>query len=72
MEQMVLSKINKKTSKQKIETDRGQEEQTWGSRQGGRGGSGMDGHLEFWGMQTYIWNGWAMGSYCTTQGNVCD
>ena len=20
----------------------------------------------------YIWNGWAMGTYCTAQGNVCD
>ena len=20
----------------------------------------------------YIWNGWALGPYCTAQGNVCD
>ena len=37
-------------------------------REGGRKGSGMDGHF---GMQT-VWNGWAMGSYCTAQGNVWD
>ena len=24
----------------------------------------------FW-MQTYIWNGWAMGPYGTAQGSVC-
>ena len=39
---MILSNNNK----QKTETDRGQEEQTCGSQEGGgRGGSGMDGHL---------------------------
>ena len=38
-----------------------------------RGVSGMDGHLgEFLDANCYIWNGWAMGSYCTAQGNVHD
>lgn len=60
-ETMNLSKHNKQT---KPETDHGQEE--------GRGGSGMDGHLGVWGMQTYIWNGGAMGSYCTARGSACD
>ena len=33
--------------------------------------NGMDGHLGgFFGC--YIWNGWAMRSYCAAQGNVCD
>ena len=71
---MIISKRNKQTSKQKAETDHGQEEQTWGF-QGGKGrerdvwapGGG-------WGLDVNhsIWNGWAMGSYCTEQGNVCD
>ena len=39
----------------------------------GVGGSGMDGHLGGFGhANCYIWNGQAMGSYCTAQGNVCD
>ena len=33
-------------------------------------GSGMDGHLGD--TNCYIRNGWAMGSSCTAQGNVCD
>ena len=38
-----------------------------------RGGSGMKEHLRvFLDANCYIWNGWAMGSYCTAQGNVCD
>ena len=42
----------------------GQEEQTWGWE-------GRDGHSGgFRGANYYIWNGWAMGSYCTAQGNV--
>ena len=37
------------------------------------GGSGMGGHLGDLGdTNCYIWNGWAMGPYCTAQGNVCD
>ena len=57
MEQMILSKNNKQTSKQKPETDLGQEEWTWCS-QGERGGSGMDGHFGSLGdANCYIWNG---------------
>ena len=41
--------------------------------QGERRGSGMDGDLGgFLNANCYIWIGWAMGSYCTAQGNVCD
>ena len=59
---MILSKNNK----QKTETDHGQEEQTLGSWK-------MDGHLGKVGdTNCCIWNGWAMGSYSTAQGNVCD
>ena len=37
------------------------------------GGREWDGQA-VWGlgMQTYIWNGWAMGPYCAAQGTVCD
>jgi len=36
-------------------------------------GSGMDGHFGGLGdANCYIWNGWAMGPYCTAQGNMCD
>ena len=69
MEQMILSKNNKQTVTKK-QTDHGQEEQTWGSGVGGMGGSGVDGH--FGGAKCCIWNGWAMQSYYTAQGNVCD
>ena len=65
---MILSLKKKK----KTETDHGQGEQIWGF-QGERGGNVTDGHL--WGLRDancYIWNGWAMGPYCTAQGNVCD
>ena len=73
MEQMILSKNNnnKKTQANKKQKQiMAKKSMTWGS-QGVRGGSGMDGHLGGFKMQTYIWNGWAMGSYCTAQGNVC-
>ena len=44
-----------------------------GVHKGERGGVGMDGHfVGFLEANSYIWNGWAMGSYCTVQGNVCD
>ena len=26
----------------------------------------------FFGSKLLFWNGWAMGSYCTAQGTVCD
>ena len=60
------------TDKQKTETDHGQEAQTQGS-QGGKGRE-CDGWAS-WGfgdVNSYIWNGWALGSYRTAQGNVCD
>ena len=58
---MILPKNNK-------QTDHGQEEQTWGWV--GVGWMGILG--VFLDSNCYIWNGWAMGSYCTAQGNVCD
>ena len=37
------------------------------------GGNGMDGHFGGFGdVNCYIWTGWAVGSYCTAQGNMCD
>ena len=40
---------------------------------GEKGGSVMDGHFGGLGdVNSYVWNGWALGSYCTAQGNVCD
>ena len=65
---MILSKNNKK---QKQITAKKSKLGVLGS--GERGGSGMDGHL--WGLgdaHYYAYNGWAMGSYCTAQGNMCD
>ena len=41
----------------------------WGER-GGSGGMGLLGVSED--ANCYIWSGWAMGPYCTAQGNVCD
>ena len=67
---MILSKNNKQTKSRN---------RSWPRRAGlgfpGPGGAGsrMDGH--FGGLKDtncYIWNGWAMGSYCTAQGTVCD
>ena len=38
---------------------------------GGKGeGVGGMGILGVWGMHTYIWTGWAMGSFCTAQGKM--
>ena len=37
-----------------------------------RGGSGMDGQSGVLGWNRYIWNGWAMGPYCTAQEAVSD
>ena len=64
---MILSK-NKQT---KTETDHGQEEQTWSSWVEGEGEGvgwmGILGGLED--AKCYIWNGWAVGSYYTSQGH---
>ena len=66
MKQMILS------LKKKTETDHGQGEQTWGS-QGEKGeGVGWTDSLGFLDANCYVWNGWAMGPYCTAQGTVCD
>ena len=44
-----------------------------GVPKGERRGTGTDGHFGVWGnVNCYIWNRWAMASYCTAQGNVCD
>ena len=75
-EQMILSKYNKQTNKQ---TNK-ERNRSWPRRAGlefpeagGRGARGMDGHFGGLGdANCYIRNGWAMGSYCTAQGNVCD
>ena len=57
----------------KTEADHGQEQQIWGS-QGGK--EERVGSVGIWGIfldaNSCIWNGWAMGSYCTAQGNVYD
>ena len=67
---MTLSKNNKQTKN--TETDHGQEEQTWGFQ--ARKGKEWDGEA-FGGFQDadcHIWNGWAIGLYCTAQGNMCN
>ena len=61
---MILSK--------NTETDHGLGEQTWGSQRGRRrewDGRAFGGFLD---ANCYTWNGWAMGPYCTVQGNACD
>ena len=40
----------------------------WGSQ----GGKGLECDGWAFGFFCGIWNGWAMGSYCRAQGNVCD
>ena len=40
-----------------------------GAWAGGVEWTGSSGFLD---ANSYIWNGWAMGSYCTAQGIVCD
>ena len=52
----------------KTVTAHGQGEQTCGSQEG----VGWMGSLGFLDANCYIWNGWAMGPYCTAQGTVCD
>ena len=68
MEQMILFKNNKQTKKQ-IQT-MAKKNILWVP--GGEvGGSGMGRHFEVFLDANYnIWNGWAMGSYCTAPGNV--
>ena len=35
-------------------------------------GLGWMGSLGVLDANPYVWNGWAMGLYCTAQGTVCD
>ena len=65
MEQMILSKKEKKimAKKSRLGVPRGKGEGA--GRMGICGGRGLD-------TNCYIWNGWALGAYCTAQGNVCD
>ena len=41
-------------------------------RRGEGGRTGMDGQFGVLDANCYIWNGWAVGPYCTAQGTVCD
>ena len=67
---MILSKNNKQSNKKQKQI---MAEKSRLGVGGKGGGSGMDGHFGGLGdANYYIWNGWAMGSYCTAQGNVCD
>ena len=68
---MILSKNNKQTNKKQKQNVAKK------SRHGVTGlggiGNGKEGHFGgFWNANCYIWNGWAVGSYCTAQGNVYD
>ena len=58
MEQMILSKYQKQTKKKQKQIMY-KKSRLWGSQVGE------------W-MDCDICNGWAMGSYCRAQGNVCD
>ena len=69
MEQMILSKNNKQTNKKQKQS------MAKKSRLGvpGKGGCGRTRILGVSeDANCYIWSGWAMGPYCTAQGNVCD
>ena len=67
MEQKILSKNNKKLKQIMAKKSRFG---VGGGVMGEAGGSGLDGHFgSFLHANCYIWNRWAMGSYCTAQGN---
>ena len=67
MEQMILSK-NKQTKNINRSWPRRADLGFPGGGQGERvGWMGILGDANY-----CIWNGWAMGSYCIEQGNVCD
>ena len=71
MDQMILSKNNKQTNKKQKQIM--PKKNRLGVPKGERGGDEKDGYLGvFLDINYYIWNGWAMGSHCTAQGNVCD
>ena len=38
----------------------------------GEGGGGLMGSSGLFDANCCIWNGWAMGPYCTVQGTLCD
>ena len=65
MEEMILSKKNRNRSwprRAELGFPRDKEQ-----------GVGWMGILGVWGdVNSYIWNGWVMGPYCTAQGNVYD
>ena len=68
---MILSKNNKQTNKKQKQI-MGKKSRL-GVPKGEMGGNGMDRDLGgFLDANCYIWNGWAMGAYCTAQGTVYD
>ena len=67
---MILSKNNKQIKQKQKQIMA--KKRILGVHKWERGGNGMDGHMGgFLDANCYIWNGWAMGSYCMSQGNVC-
>lgn len=61
---MILCKNKKQTNRNRNSSA---QDQTW--EKGGMGGMGIWGFLD---ANCCIWSGWALGSYCTAQGNACD
>ena len=70
MKQMILFKNNNNNNnKKQIMAKEGR----LGVTKGKRGESVTDGHCGgFLDANCYTGNGWAVGFYCTAQGNVCD
>ena len=75
MGQMILYKNKKQTNQPtNIKQKQSKAKKSRLGVPGGKGkGVGRTGVLRGFGdANCYIWKGWAMGYFCTTQGNVCD
>ena len=72
MEQMILSKYQKQTKKKQKQIMY-KKSRLWGSQVGEwMDCDGWAFAVFFWDVDCDVCNGWAMGSYCRAQGNVCD
>ena len=67
-----LKRKQNKLKKKKTETDHDQGEQDLGFPEGKGEGVGWTGIQGVWDANCHIWNGWAMGPYCTAQKTMWD
>ena len=70
-QKQIMAKENR-FEKKKRERGGGRGRRGGGGGGGGGGGVGWTASLGFGDANCYIWNGSAMGPYCTAQGTVCD